>query len=586
MSRKSYRNGRRVKTSPKYSRLDALRIFFIFLGVIMVGRLFVIQVLHNNYYEALALDTHRLYKKLVPERGEILVQDKYSDSGQSTIATNNDLAEVHAEPIHITDPQATAEALSPLLNITVEDLLLKLDKPDDTDEILKRRVPEEVVEAIEELQLPGIKFVHEQWRYYPEGESTAHITGYFGYSDDDRVGQYGVEGFFNEELSGDPGFINAEKDAFGRFLTISDSLVDNAKDGTDLVLTIDKNIQFYACDKLKTAVDKYGAKGGTVAIMNPQTGAIIAMCNYPSYDPNHYNEVDAIEVFNNDAISREYEPGSVFKAFTIAAGLDMGVIQANSTYVDKGEVKIDKYTIKNSDSKAHGTQTMTAVLEKSLNTGTIHVATLLGKEAFYQYVVNFGFGEYTDIELAAEHNGNISELAKLKDIYSATASFGQGITVTPLQLLVGYGALANNGTLMKPYIVDRVLKPFDEVDVTEPQAIREVVTPNTARIVSAMLVNVIDSGHATKAEVPGYFMAGKTGTAQVVADDGTYSATRHNDTFVGYGPTSDPQFVMLIKFEEPTNVQWSADSAAPLWGEIAQYLVQYYQIPPDREITL
>lgn len=581
-SRNQSKAGKKRPTTTKdFSRIDGLRVFFVLLGAVIVTRLFTVQIMHNDYYEALAFDNHKLFEEIFPERGQIFVQDKYSDSGTYAIATNKTLAEVHAEPVHITDPQATAEALAPFLNIPKEDLLKQLDKPGDPDEILKRRVPEEVVDAIEELQLTGIKFRQEQWRYYPEGRYAAHITGYFGYSDEDRKGQYGLEGYFNEELTGAAGFLDGEKDALGRFLTIGDSFVEPAQDGQDFVLTIDKNVQFYACERLAEGVEAYGAKGGTVIVMHPDTGAILAMCNAPTYDPNVYNEVESIDVFTNAAISKVYEPGSVMKAITLAAGLDRGLISADSTYVDTGEVKIGKYSIHNSDNKAHGTQTMTEVLTKSLNTGSIHVQQLLGNEGYYQYLDNFGFSEPTGIELSGEQVGDISSVAQLKDIYSATASYGQGITVTPLQLLTAYAAIANGGNLMKPYIVEKQILPNGEEVVTQPKVVRQVISSSTSNVLSAMLVNVIDEGHSHTASVPGYFMGGKTGTAQV-AVSGSYDPNLHNDTFVGYGPIEDPQFIMLTHFEEPANKPWADSTAAPTWGVIAQFLVNYYQIPPDR----
>ncbi|MBI2415201.1 MAG: penicillin-binding protein 2 [Candidatus Kerfeldbacteria bacterium] len=578
------RHARRSGSRPvrRYSRLDILRYGFIILGGLIVIRLFTVQILHNSYYTALAFNNHELFQDLFPERGDILVQDPYSATGTAPIVTNRALAEVHAEPIHIQNPQTTAEALSPILHITVADLITQLDKPNDPDEILKRRVPEEVVAAIAELNLPGITFRQEQWRYYPEGEYTAHLTGYFGYSDEDRKGQYGVEGYFDTELAGTPGFLKGEKDALGRFLTIGDSFIEQAIDGDDVVLTIDKNVQFYACERLKAQAEKLTAKEGTVIVLQPKTGAVIAMCNYPSYDPNTYNQVESIDVFINSAVSDEYEAGSVIKAITMAAGLDRGVVSPTTTYNDVGQIVIDGYHISNFDGKAYGSQTMTSVLENSLNLGAIFVAQQVGNEALYQYIHNFGFGESTGIELLGEHDGDVAELSKLKDIYSATASYGHGFTVTPIQLAAAYGAIANNGQLMKPYVVAERQQPSGDKIVTQPQPVRQVISAATAKTLTAMLVNVIDYGHAKRAQVPGYFLAGKTGTALVATASG-YDAHRHNDTFVGFGPVSDPQFVLLVKMNEPNGVQYAEGSVVPVWGEIAQYLVNYYQIPPDRQ---
>lgn len=566
---------------PPRDRTDLLRFGFILLGALIIIRLFVVQVVQGSYYKTLAFDSHELYQELIPERGGILVRDKYTTADTVPIATNKDLAEVHAEPSHITNPAATAKALAPLLNIPEEDLLKKVDKPGDPDEILKRRVPEEVVQAISDLNLPGIKFREEQWRYYPEGEYTAHITGYYGYSGDKLIGQYGLEGYFNDALQGTPGYVTGEKDAFGHFLTIGNNFIQPAVDGDDFVLTIDKNVQFFACDKLKDEVERLSAKEGSIIIMQPDTGAIITLCNYPSFDPNAYNEVASVDVFLNSAVSDEYEPGSVFKPVTMASGLDLGVVTPNTTYVDTGEVRVAGYPIHNFDGKAYGKRTMTEVLEHSLNLGTVFVVQQLGNEAFYQYVKNFGFGEATGIELSNEYAGNIAQLEQFKDVYAYTGSFGHGISVTPIQLITAYAAIANGGQLLQPYIVEKRISPNGVEHTTKPTVVRQVISAQTAHTLSAMLVNVIDSGTAKRAALPDYFLAGKTGTALTISGRG-YDTSRHNDTFVIFGPVSDPKFVMLLKMNEPQGVQYAEGSVVPLGGEITKYLLNYYQIPPDR----
>lgn len=563
------------------SRIDMLRYGFIAVGAIIAIRLFIVQVLENGYYQALAFDSHKLYEDLVPDRGEILVQDPSTATGTVPIATNQNLAEIHAEPVHITDPQATAVALSPLLNISVADLLKKVDKPGDPDEILKRRVPDEVVSAISDLKLPGIKFREEQWRYYPEAEYTAHVTGYFGYSGDNRVGQYGLEGYFNDKLAGTAGHVEGEKDAFGRFLTIGNNSIEPAVDGDNIVLTIDKNVQFFACNALKDAVAKFSGKQGTVIIQNPTTGAIITMCNYPSYDPNNYNQVDSIDVFRNAAVSDQYEPGSVFKAITMAGALDQGVVTPSSTYTDAGKVIVGGYPITNYDGKAYGEQTMTQVLEKSLNLGAMYAEQQLGNEKFDQYVQNFGFGHATGIELSNEVAGDISQADKQKDIYSYTSSFGHGVSVTPIQMITAYSAIANGGHLMTPYIVQQDITSKGVVTDTRPIEVRQVISDTTSRTLSAMLVSVIDNGYDKTASIKGYFLAGKSGTA-TVADNGYRDISRHNDTFIGFGPVSNPKFVVLVEMDEPKGVPYAEYSVMPTWQKIMQYLLTYYQIPPDR----
>lgn len=583
-----YRNkSKRKPTRRDYDRVRVLQVVFTVCCAIIVLRLVDVQLFDHSYYVA-ASNSRKSNKELVAKRGQIVVQDKYNPSGTFLIAANKILAEVHAEPKHIKDPETLAKALAPLLNIPAEELLPHLNKADDPDEILKRRVPDEVVDAIQAIDLldikKGITFRYEQWRYYPESMYTAHLTGYFGYSDEQRIGQYGLEGYFNTELQGKAGSLEAEHGGFGQVLTVGDNMFTPAVDGNDLVLTIDKNVQFYACEKLKASVESFHATEGTVIIMNPASGAILALCNYPSFDPNNYNTVEDINVFINAAVGKPYEAGSVFKTFTLAAGIDRAVVAPNTTYNDTGAVKVNGWPkpIRNSDGKANGIQTMTQVLQKSLNTGSIWVAQQLGNEAMYQYLHNFGFGEFTNIDLAGEQSGDISQLAKLRDIYTANASFGQGITVTPMQLIMAYGALANDGKLMKPYVVQKQVTSEQTELVTQPEVVRQVVSANTARTLGAMLISVVNTEHKN-AQVPGYMMGGKTGTAQIPVN-GIYDPNRHNDTFVGY-PVNNPQFVMLTKLSEPDS-QWAEGSVVPLWKEIAQYLVNYYQLPPDETVDI
>lgn len=574
---------RMKEPAAKADRLKIVFGVFIFATAVIVLRLFQLQVIEHDFYETLAAGQHELYEKLVPDRGEIYVQDPYAEDGLYAIASNQPRYLVFAEPKRMEDPEGAADRLAPLLNIDKEELLEKFSNREDPYEPLKKRMAEREVEAINELDIAGIGYQEELWRYYPEAECTSHLTGFLGLVEDLQKGQYGLEGYFEETLSGEPGYLHTEKDAGGRFLAIGEHDIEEARDGDNLILTVDKNIQFAVCERLEEAVEKHGAKEGSVIVVEPETGAILALCNYPFYDPNNYSDVDSIDVFMDSAVADQYEPGSVFKVVTMAAGLDMGKISPSTTYEDTGSVQIGSYTIRNSDGKAYGVVDMNTVLTESLNTGSIHVARQVGNEAFYQYVDRFGFGQKTGIPLAGENAGNIGTLGKLKDIYSATASYGQGITVTPIQLVMAFSAIANDGLLMKPYLVQEVHKGNGYVEKFESEEIRQVISSAAANTLSAMMVKVIDEGHATRAGVDGYFLAGKTGTAQIPKENGVgYDANRHKDTFVGFGPVSDPQFVVLVKIDEPRDVMWSAGSTAPLFGDIAEYLVNYLQIPPDR----
>jgi cell division protein FtsI/penicillin-binding protein 2 len=317
--------------------------------------------------------------------------------------------------------------------------------------------------------------------------------------------------------------------------------------------------------------------------MEPHTGAILAMCGYPDFDPNKYNEEKDYRIFLNPVTQLPYEPGSVFKPITMAIGLELGLITPETTYQDKGQVKIGSYTLKNFDGKAHGINTMTQVLEQSLNTGAIFVAQKIGPQRFYDFVKKFGFGAKTGIELEGEAEGDISSLEKMKDIYLATASYGQGLTVTPLQLAQAFSVLANGGKLVKPHLVSEIIKPSQERIKITPQIIRQVISNKTATTISAMLVSVVEKGHGKRAGVPGYYVAGKTGTAQVVSATGRgYDPSRHIGSFVGFAPIDDPKFVMAIRIDDPKDVMWAESSAAPLFGEISQFLLNYFEVKPTR----
>lgn len=570
----------------KQDRLKFLVVLFFLIGGIIILRLFNLQILQHDFYEALALGQHELYQKLFPERGEIYAQDPYAQEGTYKIASNRDYNLIYANPKKVDQDKVEemAKEIALILNLDEEDVKKRLRKENDLYEPLKNKATDLEVEAVQELGYAGIDFRAEAWRYYPEGNYTSHLTGFLGYTEEEKKGQYGLEGYFEEELAGQDGYLRSERDAGGRFIAVGDQLLTEAEDGKDIYLTIDKNVQFYVCDLLKQSVEKHGADEGTVIVVEPETGAIISMCNYPDFDPNDYSDIDDLSVFMNSAISDEYESGSVFKTFALASAIDLGKLGPESTYTDTGEVTIGEYTIKNSDEKAYGVSTMNEVLANSLNTGAIYAVQQAGNEAFYNHVQRLGFGEETGIELSGEADGDISELAKLADIYSATCSYGQGLTVTPLQLIMAYATFANGGTLMRPYLIDKIVYASGYEEQKEPEVVREVVQPQTARLLSAMLVNVVDSGHAQHAAVEGYYIGGKTGTAQVPKENGKgYYEHRHKDTFVGYGPISDPQFVILAKIDEPKDVAWSAGSAAPLFGDIAKFLVNYYHIPPDRE---
>ncbi len=480
----------------------------------------------------------------------------------------------------------------PFMYKTEDDVLLSLyafllsdeEKTWEADELERRleRVYER--ESGRLVSIEGVAFHMNTHRYYPEPSLASHLLGFVGIDGHDYTGRYGLEEFFETELSGTPGHLQTERGS-GSTIIVNNREYVAPKSGSDLVLTVNRTIQHYVCEKLKERVNYYQAEGGSVLIVNPETGAIISMCSEPGFDPNNYRNVADISVYNNPAISYQFEPGSTFKTITMAIALDQEKISPDTTFYDKGTISISGWPrpIRNSDYETHGPHgivDMKTVLNKSLNTGAIFAMLQAGPKVFAEYLQDFGLGERSGIELGAESSGNISNLTgrRIKEIDAATASYGQGIALTPLQMLMTYQVLANNGILMKPYIVSEIISPNGLIQKTSPQSVRQVISNRAANTSLAMLVNVVEDGHATGAQIPGYYIGGKTGTAQIPGPGG-YLANEHIHIFTGIAPIDDPAFVMLVKLDKPKGVRFAVSSVVPLWQDIAEFLLNYYQIP-------
>lgn len=557
-------------------RLKILSGVFIVSACVLSVRLLYVQVIQHNSYEALAETQQSSLTELAPKRGEIYAQDKTTTDGITPLAINRDMYHVFAEPSRFKgDVDATAKQIAPLLNLSEDTVRERLSKKDDIYELLGHSVSEQVVDALKKIRdeqnIKGLYWKPEEARYYPETNIASSITGFMGFVDEKRVGQYALEGFANDQLAGTV----AKVETVGSALT-------QQKNGDTLILTIDKNIQYNACTFLQEAFEKHNAKKGSIIVMNPKTGAIMALCNVPNYDPNTYNEVEDESVFLNDAVADQYEPGSIFKIITMAAGVNEKKVTPYTTYQDNGSVKIGKYEIRNSDRKGHGVTDMRTVLEKSLNTGTTFIEQQVGHERWEDYVTSFGFGKKTGIELSGENPGDISAVKKKKDIYGATTSYGQGLTVTPLQMVQAAGAIANGGVMMKPHIIDRVVHANGHQEKVESEIVSQPITAEAASTVATMMTGVIDKSLTRSAYVDGYYMSGKTGTAQIPNGHGGYDENRHKSSFIGFGPLKDPQFVILVKLDEP-QTQWAEGAVSPVFGKLAKYLVNYLEIPPDRE---
>ncbi len=571
---------RKIVQSSFNRRSSFLTAFLLLCFAAIVCRLFYLEVIHGAQARQEADLQHSIYQKLFPSRGEIKLADKFS--GQTVpVATNTKSYLVYAVPSDILNANLTANSLAFVLGLDPKEILAKITATDKKYVPLKKQLTDTEQQKIKDLALPGIYFDSEDTRVYPQNNLLSQTLGFVGFNAaGQKAGLYGLERYFDKDLAGTPGELVAEKDPSGAQIFGATMNVTPAQDGVDLILTVDKTIQFQVQSVLQTMVTKNGADSGDVIVMNPKTGAILAIASYPDFDPNNYGKVTDPSVFNNQAVTGTYEPGSTFKAITLAAALDEGKITPDTTYTDTGKVSVDNYVIKNAEPGARGVQSMTQVLDWSLNTGAIFAENQLGNPDFLKYVQNFGFGKLTGIELP-EAKGDISGLNGNIAVNYDTVSFGQGILVTPLQMLQAYGALANGGKMMRPYIVQSKIYPDGTIKNTQPQAAGQVVSQQTAATIDAMLVDVVENGYGKEAKVPGYYIAGKTGTAQV-AQNGKYIINDNIGSFIGFAPVENPQFVMLIRVDHPRNASFAESTTVPPWGQLAQFILNYMQIPPTR----
>lgn len=565
-------------------RIYAVALSFLGVLALIFFRLCFLQIIDYSAFRALADNQHNIFKKLIPERGEIFLKDK---DGLFPVALNREVKMVYAVPLEIDDPQKISLAIADNLNLDREELLAKFSKEEDLYEVIKHRLSDEEVEKIKSLNLKGIHLSDEIYRYYPSGELASQVVGFVGWEKEGLAGKYGVEASFEKKLRGEEGDIFQNRDSAGNRITVGERKITEAKNGESLILTLDHIVQYETEKILKSAVDQFKAESGSVIIMETLTGRILSLANYPTFNPNEYSQVDSMDLYRNSAVSDAYECGSVFKPITMVSALDSNRLDPETTYIDSGVVKEAGYSIKNSDLKSYGLQTMTDVLEKSLNTGAIFAQKSLGNKNFLEYLKRFGFGEKTGIELIGEGKGNIGNLKNLnRDIEFFTASFGQGITVTPLQLISAYNVLANGGVLLKPQIIERVIYPDGSNKEILPQEVRRVISQKAAWQISQMLRGVIVKGHGKRADVPGFLIAGKTGTAQVASTEKKgYTEGKHVGSFAGFAPLNDSRFTILVRINNPQTVEWAESSAAPVFGELMKFLLDYYNIEPTEEYT-
>jgi stage V sporulation protein D (sporulation-specific penicillin-binding protein) len=540
---------------------------FIICGLAIAVQLFRVQIIKGDYYKALVKGRKMSnYYLSMGERGEVFFK------GGEAFALNAKCKRLFIFPLKIKDKEAAIKALSSILQEPESDIRTIIEGGEVSSEV-KKILSKGQEDSLLALNDPGISLQDGVYREYPQKEMASRVIGFLG---GEERGQYGIEGYYDDSLQGK----EAQSDEGGDFLS------SPSQKGNDMVLNVDYNIQFFAEEMLKQAKTDYDIESGQIIVVEPTSGRVLALAEFPSFDPNNYSKEKDYQIFQNSLVQKIFEPGSIFKPITMASAIDQGKIDPQTKYIDKGILKIGGWTINNYANRTYGELTMTQVLEKSVNTGAVFAQKSMGNELFLEYLKRFGFFEPTGIDVQGEIYSENKEVKSERDINCATAAFGQGIEVTPIQMVRAFCAIANGGKLVKPLVTEKINNSNGKVEeIKEEISSRQVISQETASKVTNMMVSVIENGFSKKAKVPGYFIAGKTGTAQIPFSALGINERGYSDktwqTFMGFGPAYSPKFLILVKLDNP-NTKTAEYSALPIFKELAKYVIDYLQIPPDR----
>ncbi len=570
-------------------RQMALRIRLItgcilVLALILIGRLYQVQVLDNDIYTERAERQYVHTKQDLYSRGSIFFTTKDGEKVSAASIRSGFLLAFN--PTLIKDPNFVCDSILQFINITKEKCVERASLSERTYVEIVPTITKEDADLISELDLDGVQLYRNQWRYYPGGSMAARSIGFVGYteeSQDELHGKYGLERFYDEIL-----LKEREVRSVNFFAEIFSNLGDLVyrKEKSiqgDIVTTMEPTVARMLDSVLLETNDRYDSNLTGAIIMNPQTGEIYAMNAVPGFDLNNRG-TSTIEQFQNPLVENVYEFGSTIKALTVAAGLDSGVINRQSTYYDGGSITLDTFTIKNYDGKGRGTVPMQEVLNQSLNTGVAYIADKMGREKFRDYFLNFKLGSETGIDLPNEAFGLVENLNSPREVEYATASFGQGIALTPIAATRALAVLGNGGYLVTPHLVSKIeYQDGTFREVKYPKG-AQVISKETSEEISSMLTTVVDDALAGgKFSMPNHTIGAKTGTAQIAnPNGGGYYEDKYLHSFFGYFPAFNPQFLVFMYTVEPKGVRYASETLTEPFMDIAQFLINYYAIPPDR----
>lgn len=544
-----------------------------FLFFLVVVRLFYWQVVKASDLSSLAKEQYGNVVKIQPRRGDIETSDGYPIAGSKLSYL------VFANPKEVKYKNTLANTLSTDLDIDKASISASLSQ-DKFWVPIATNVDAQTKEKVARLNLPGVGFEESYARSYPEASLGATLLGFVGKDENGAPkGYFGLEGYYERLLHGKEGVAIQIKDALGQPILAKMHSGGEEVNGSSLILSVNREIQFMVEDKLKTARDRYQAESASAIIMNPKTGEIVAMASFPSFDPQHYQDFSNNE-FKNPLITDLYEPGSTLKPIVMASAIDAGLLKPDSRCPRcSGPVPVGGYSIHTWNDKYYGSPTMTEVIIHSDNTGMVYVAQTLGLDRMLSYLNKFKIGNQTGIDLQGEVSASLKPKYEWHSVDLATTGFGQGISITPIELMQAFSALANGGVIMQPRLVSQIVTPEGKKVSVENKKVSQPISQSTAKIMTEILVQAVNKGEAQYARVKGYRIAGKTGTASIPIE-GHYDPTQTIASFIGYAPAEDPKFLMLVIFNRPKASIYGAETAAPVFFDIARNLLTYYQIPP------
>ncbi len=564
-------------------RIRAISLCLVGAALILVGRLYFVQIVYGEWYAEKADRQYVQSNENLFERGTIFFQDK--DKRLVAAATVKSGFTVALNPTKISDPEKLYEKLAPQITLEKSAFLLRAGKKDDPHEEVASRLEPEKAAQIEELKEPGVAVYKERWRFYPGSSLAAQTIGFVGYDDSGTkiAGRYGLERFYEQVLVRDNSnrYVNFFAEVFSG---IGKALSSDSANAGDIITSLEPSVQLFLERQLKNINDTWHAKRTGGIIIDPNTGSIYAIGLGPSFNPNEFQKEADPAVFQNHLVSGVYEMGSIIKPLTMAAGLDAGVVTATTTYNDHGFLELDGKKISNFDGKGRGVVSMQEVLNQSLNTGAAFVVSRLGNKRFADYFRSFGLGEETGVDLPSEAHGFLNNLESPRNVEYATASFGQGIAMTPIGTVRALSALGNGGVLVTPHIATEIKY---ETGLSKTLSYNDgvrVLKPETSEEITRMLVSVVDTALlGGTVRLPHYSVAAKTGTAQIAKEgERGYYGDRYLHSFFGYFPAYDPRFLVFLYTLEPENTKYASQTLTMPFIETVKFLINYYNIAPDR----